>query len=108
MFKEDEGMFYRKMQRTKQKRGEVPKMEKNIEEFWAGIWKDNTKTPHRHWMNTVANKIGKKVTNVQEFTVTEKKLHETVNKRKITVHPQESTEYKKNCEKGLQEHGLQY
>ena len=34
-------------------------MEK-IEEFWAGIWEDNTKTPHRNWMYTVAKKIGQK------------------------------------------------
>ena len=27
-------------------------------------------------MNTVANKIGQKVANVQEFTITEKKLHQ--------------------------------
>ena len=33
-------------------------------------------------MNTVAKKIGQKVANVQEFTITEKKLHQTVKKRK--------------------------
>ena len=33
-------------------------------------------------MNIVAKKIGQKVTNVQEFTFTEKKLHQTVKKRK--------------------------
>ena len=55
MFQEDQGMFYRKMQGTKQLKGKVPKMEK-FEEFWAGIWEDNTKTPQRKWMNTVAKK----------------------------------------------------
>ena len=59
----------------------VPKLEKN-EEFWARIWKDNTKTPQPKWMNTVAKKIGQKVTNVQEFMITEKKLYETVKKQK--------------------------
>ena len=81
MFQEDQGMFYRKTQGTKQLKGKVPKMEK-FEEFWAGIWKDNTKTPNRKWMNTVAKKMGQKVANVQEFTITEKKLHQTVKKRK--------------------------
>ena len=52
-------------QRTKQL-GKVPKMEK-FEEYLAGIWKDNNKTPQRKRMNTVAKKIGQKVTNVQEF-----------------------------------------
>ena len=37
-------------------------MEK-FEEFWEGILEDNTKTPQRKWMNTVAKKIGQKVTN---------------------------------------------
>ena len=81
MFQKDQGMFCRKTQGAKQMRGEEPKMEK-FEEFWAGIWEDNTKTPQRKWMNTVAKKIGEKVTNIQEFTITEKKLHVTVKKRK--------------------------
>ena len=46
MFQEDQGMFYRKTQGTKQLKGEVPKMEK-LEEFCAGVWEDNFKTPQR-------------------------------------------------------------
>ena len=60
MFQEDQGMFYRKTQGTKQLKGKVPRMEK-FEEFWAGICEDNTKTPKRKWMNTVAIKMGKKL-----------------------------------------------
>ena len=81
MFKEDEGMFYRNSQGTSEKKGKIPKIEK-FEDFWAGIWEDNTKTPHRKWMNTVSQKIMNKVTNVKEFTITEKKLYEAVKKRK--------------------------
>ena len=81
MFQEDQGMFYRKIEGMKQLKEKVPKMEK-FEEFWAGIWEYNTKTPQIKWMNTVAKKIGQKLTNVQEFTITEKKLHHTVKKRK--------------------------
>ena len=33
-------------------------------------------------MNTVATKIGERVTNVQELTITDKKLYETVKKQK--------------------------
>ena len=55
MFQEDQGMLYRKTQRTKPLKGKVPQMKK-FEEFWAGIWEDNTKTPQRKWMNTVAKK----------------------------------------------------
>ena len=46
MFQEDQGMFYRKTQRTKQLKGKVPKMEK-FEAFWAVILEDNIKTPKR-------------------------------------------------------------
>lgn len=55
---------------------------KKFEEFWAGIWEVNTKTAHRKWMNTVAGKITNKVSNVQEFIITEKKLYKTAKKRK--------------------------
>ena len=43
LFQEDQGVFYRKTQGMKQLKGKVPKMEK-FEEFYAGIWEDNTKT----------------------------------------------------------------
>ena len=62
-------------------------MEK-FEEFWAGIQGDNTKTAKRKWMDTVdehngrAKKMEQKFANVQEFTITEKKLYQTVKKRK--------------------------
>ena len=55
MFQEDQEMFYRKTQGTKQFTGKVPKIEK-FEEFWAGIWDDNTKTAQRKWTNTIARK----------------------------------------------------
>ena len=45
MFQEDQGMFYRETQGTKQLKGKVPRMEK-FEDFWAGIWADNIKTPN--------------------------------------------------------------
>ena len=44
MFQKDQGMFYRKTQGTKQLKRKIPNMEK-YEEFWAGLWVDNTKTP---------------------------------------------------------------
>ena len=81
MFQEDQGAFYRKTQGTEQLRGEVPDMEK-FEEFWGGIWEDETKTPNRKWMNTVAKKIREKVKNVQEFTITEKNFYDIVKQRK--------------------------
>ena len=81
MFQEDQGAFYRKTQGTEQLRGEVLDMEK-FEEFWGGIWEDETKTPNQKWMNTVAKKMREKVKNVQEFTITEKNFYDIVKKRK--------------------------
>ena len=80
-FQEDQGMFYRKTQGTKQLKGKVPEMEK-FDEFWAGIWEDNSKTPQRKWMNTIAKKIKEKIIDVQELTITEGKLYSTAEKRK--------------------------
>ena len=45
MFQENQGAVYRKTQGTEQLRGEVPDMEK-FEEFFGGIWEDETKTPN--------------------------------------------------------------
>ena len=81
MFQEDQGMFYRKTLGMKQLKGKVPKIEK-FEEFWAGIWEDDTKTPQRKWMNTIARKITEKVTNVQELVITEEIFYGTVKKWK--------------------------
>ena len=81
MFKEDEGMFYKKTNKANERKGKVPKIEKFVE-FWAGIWEDKTTTPYRKWIKTIAEKIKAKVTNVEELQITEKKLYETLRKRK--------------------------
>jgi hypothetical protein len=81
MFREDEGRFYRKINNAKGRRGTVPDIDKFVE-FWAGIWEDETSTPHRRWMRTVAEKIRAKVINVEELTITEEKLYKTIRKRK--------------------------
>ena len=64
-------MFYKKTQGTKQLNAKVPKMEK-FQEFQAGIWEGKTKTSQRKWVNTVSKKALQKVTNMYEFTITEK------------------------------------
>ena len=62
-------------------KGKVPIIDK-FEEFWAGRWKDNAKTPHRRWMNTVARRIREKVTIVHEFTITGQMFCDAFKKRK--------------------------
>ena len=82
MFEEDQAIFFRKTQGAKEKKGKVPKM-KNFEDFRE----DETQTPHRKWMNMVARKLSKKVTDVQEFKIDDKKLYEMVKKRKNWTAP---------------------
>jgi hypothetical protein len=78
MFREDVGRFYRKINNAKGRRGgTVTDIDKFVE-FWAGIWEDETSTPHRRWMRTVAEKVRSKVINVEELTITEEKLYETI------------------------------
>ena len=86
MFEEDQAIFFRKTQGAKEKKGKVPKIEK-FEGFLAGIWENETQTPHRKWMNMVARKLSEKVTDVQEFKTDDKKLYETVKKRKNWTAP---------------------
>ena len=45
-------------------------------------WEGETSTPHRSWMKTVREKIMAKVTNAEKLSITEKKLYQTVRKRK--------------------------
>ena len=59
MFREDEGMFYRKINYTKERYGAVPDIEKFVY-FWAGIWEDEISTPYWRWTRTVAEKIRQK------------------------------------------------
>ena len=40
-FEKDQAIFFRKMQRAKEKKGKVPKIKK-FEDFRAGIWQDET------------------------------------------------------------------
>ena len=47
MFREDQGMFYRKTQGMRGKKGNAPHIAK-FEAFCAGIWEDDSKTPHRN------------------------------------------------------------
>ena len=93
MFVEDQAMFYRRTQGASEKTGKVPNIEK-FENFWAGIWEDETQTPYRKWMNTVARKLREKVTHVQEFVTDNEKLKKTVIRKERTGVRQVSMEYR--------------
>ena len=79
MLEEDEGNFFRNTADKNEYKGTVPSDQ--FVSFLGEIWEDNTKTPKRKWMQTVANKIKDKVTQVEEMTVDMGKLH-VLKKRK--------------------------
>ena len=54
-------------------------------------------------MNTVSKKIGQKVGNVQELTITKRKLHQTINKQKNWSAPRIDGKGK-----GLEVYAVQY
>ena len=54
MFKKDKGIFYRNAKDESKKKGKKPKTEHFFfEDFWEGIWEDNTKTSQRKWSKTM-------------------------------------------------------
>ena len=86
MFEEDEGNFFRNTADKKEHKGTVPSIDRLVT-FWGGIWGGDTKTPKRKWMQTVANKIKDKVTQVEEMTVGMGKLQHILKKRKNWLAP---------------------
>ena len=81
MFREDQEMFYWKPQGMREKKGNAQHIAK-FEEFWAGIWEDDSKTRRRKWMSTIAQKIKAKLVDIQDFTITEEKMHSIFSSRK--------------------------
>ena len=80
-FEEDEGNFFRNTTDKKEYKGMVSSIDRFVT-FWGGIWQGDTKTPKRKWMQTVANKIKDKVTQIEEMTVDMGKLQHILKKRK--------------------------
>ena len=81
MFEEDEGNFFRNTADKKEYKGTVPSIDRFVT-FSGEIWENDTKTPKRKWMQTVANKIKDKVTQVEEMTVDMGKPQHILKKRK--------------------------
>ena len=73
MFEEDEGKISRNTAKKKEHKGTAPSIDWFVN-FWGGIWDEDTKTPKRKWMQTVAKKIKDKMTQVQEMIVDMGKL----------------------------------
>ena len=81
LFRDNQSQFYRSIEDKQENQGKVPDIEKFVK-FWAGIWEDESVTPYKKWMSTVAEKIRAKIKEVEEIEITEKKLYELLRKRK--------------------------
>ena len=81
MFEEGEGGFFGNTANKKEQKATVPSIDRFVT-FWGGTWEDDTKTPKRKWMQTVANRIKDKVTQVKDMTVDMGKLKHILKKRK--------------------------
>ena len=81
MFEEDEDNLYGNTANKNKYKGTLPSIDRFVT-FWGGIWEDDTKTPKRKWMQTVANKIKDKLMQVEEITVKRGKLQHLLKKRK--------------------------
>ena len=56
-------------------------------EFWGGIWERDDKTPNMPWMKKVQEDLNGKITQVREFSITEKELTIEIKKRKNWTAP---------------------
>ena len=81
MFVRNEGTFYRQTKKLKKHVGRLPSINK-FTDFWAGIWKDDSKTPVTKWMKEIEKRLREKVKSISELKVTEKDLQDVAKKRK--------------------------
>ena len=81
MFKEDEGRFYRSINSKYNKKCVVPGIER-FAAFWAGIWEDKIKTPHKRSMSIVLERITTKMQQVEDLVIAERILCETIRKKR--------------------------
>ena len=78
MFVRNEGTFSRQTKKLEKQVGSIDK----FTDFWAGIWKDDSKTPVTKWMKGIEKRLREKVKSISEFKVTEKDLQDVAKKRK--------------------------
>ena len=82
MFEEDEDNFFRNTGDKKEYKQTFPSIDRFVT-FWVGIWEDDTKIPKTKWMQTAANKIKDKVTQLEEMTVDVRKLHHNEKEKEL-------------------------
>ena len=81
MFQQDQKRFFRTLEGEEEHKGDVPEMEKSIE-FWGGTWKRERererereeRTPYMLWMEEIRRQLNEKVSQINEFNITFKKV----------------------------------
>jgi hypothetical protein len=86
IFKENEARLYKNLTKDQQYTGEVPNIER-FTDFWGNIWSDDSKTPHRQWMEKVKEQLGQRVTVAEEFCISKMEFKEVLGKRKNWTAP---------------------
>ena len=81
MFQNDQRAFFRKLEEKRNRKGQMPEMDKFIE-FWGGIWERREDTPHMPWMEEVKMQLNAKVTSVNDFNTSLETVRKEVANRK--------------------------
>ena len=84
-FERDQKGFFKSLERIDYE-GKPPPMER-FEDFWAGIWEKDEKTPEMPWMEKVQMEMKDRVQVVNEFTITNDNVAIEIKKRKNWTAP---------------------
>ena len=86
MFVTDEGAFYKRVNSTKEFKGEPPAMERFVE-FWGGMWEEEKIAIEQPWMEKI-KKLRKKIRDVQDIEISEEtKISHTKSLSSLSVFP---------------------
>ena len=81
MFVTDEGAFYKRVNSTKEFKGEPPAMERFVE-FWGGMWEEEKITIEQPWMEKIKEDLRKKIRDVQDIEISEETIGKVIKRRK--------------------------
>ena len=86
MFVTDEGAFYKRVNSTKEFKGDPPAIERFVE-FREGIWGEEKITIKQPWMEKIKEELIKKIKDVQDTEISEETIGKIINKRENWTSP---------------------
>ena len=81
LFKNNEGKLYKSLDTSDSYEGEIPAIE-TFKEFWGNIWRDESKTPNKPWMEKVKTQLGESVVVIEDLYFCEAELKVVIKKKK--------------------------